>query len=87
MKIMLELLEYGMPPTAGWGLGLERTIALLTDNHSIKDVMFFQHLDPKKKVIMNKETALKILNQNIINQNLVRHCLAVGYSLALFTII
>lgn len=30
---------------------------------------------------MNKETALKILNQNIINQNLVRHCLAVGYSL------
>lgn len=30
---------------------------------------------------MNKETVLKILNQNITNQNLVRHCLAVGYAL------
>lgn len=45
----VRALEYGMPPTAGWGLGLERTIALLTDNHSIKDVMFFPTLRPEKK--------------------------------------
>lgn len=44
----INALEYGMPPTAGWGLGLERTIALLTDRHNIKDVMFFPTLRPRK---------------------------------------
>ena len=44
----VRALEYGMPPTAGWGLGLERTIALLTNNHSVKDVMFFPMLRPEK---------------------------------------
>lgn len=44
----IRAMEYGMPPTAGWGLGLERTIALLTDNHSIKDVMYFPTLRPVK---------------------------------------
>lgn len=45
----VRALEYGMPPTAGWGLGLERTIALLTNNHSVKDVMFFPTLRPENK--------------------------------------
>ena len=43
----LECLEYGMPPAAGLGLGLDRLAALLTNNHSLKEVILFPTLRPK----------------------------------------
>ncbi len=55
----VRALEYGMPPTAGWGLGFERTVALLTDNHSVKDVMFFPTLRPEIKSEVKKENGQK----------------------------
>ena len=45
----IRALEYGMPPTAGWGLGIDRFIAILTDQPSLKDTILFPTLKPKNE--------------------------------------
>jgi len=45
----IRALEYGMPPTAGWGMGIDRLTALLTNQHSLKDVILFPTMKPEGK--------------------------------------
>lgn len=45
----LEALKHGMPPTAGFGMGIDRLAALITGSHSVKEVIFFPTLRPEEQ--------------------------------------
>ena len=46
----VESLEHGLPPTAGWGMGIDRFVMMLTDSRNIKEVILFPTLRPENKI-------------------------------------
>ena len=64
----LRALEYGMPPTSGMGIGMDRLIMFLTNNQSIQEVLFFPQMRPEKQapsIELNDEekAVLAIINK------------------------
>ena len=57
----LRALEYGMPPTSGMGIGMDRLIMFLTNNQSIQEVLFFPQMKPEKKPLAISEEAKGVL--------------------------
>ena len=57
----LRALEYGMPPTSGMGIGMDRLIMFLTNNQSIQEVLFFPQMRPEKKPVAISEDAKAVL--------------------------
>ncbi|MCH4824531.1 lysine--tRNA ligase [Gramella lutea] len=67
----LRSLEYGMPPTSGLGIGMDRLIMFLTNKQSIQEVLFFPQMKPEKKAVdlSDEEKAVfKLLKNDEIHE-------------------
>lgn len=71
----LRALEYGMPPTSGMGIGMDRLVMFLTNNQSIQEVLFFPQMKPEKKPLVISDDAKVVLGLLEHNSKMLLHTL------------
>ncbi len=73
----LRALEYGMPPTAGLGVGIDRLTMIMTNQHSIQDVLFFPHMKPEptnnpfKGLLISPEYQELLIKAGFLNSTMI----------------
>jgi lysyl-tRNA synthetase class 2 len=72
----LRSLEYGMPPTSGMGIGIDRLIMFLTDNEAIQEVLFFPQMRPEK---FDTAPDPKIFTAIGVSEEWAEHLIRAGY--------
>ena len=60
-KDFIRALEYGMPPTSGMGIGMDRLVMLMTGQTTIQEVLFFPQMRPEKTAPRDKDDAFTAL--------------------------
>jgi lysyl-tRNA synthetase, class II len=67
-KDFIEALKYGMPPTGGFGMGVDRFVMLITGCHSLREILLFPFMKPDNGVLLRKEPTMVEKGKEKINK-------------------